>query len=179
MQPGTFARIALVLMRTLIGWHFLYEGLYKLLLPGWSRAGQPMPGWTAAGYLAQASGPLAPLLHRLAQPPLIGWIDILVPLGLALVGLSLILGLLTQIGCWGALGFLVIFYVSAIPTSGLPQPGAEGSYLLVNKNLIEASAVLVLIAFHTGRIAGLDVLRARRAAVPRAAVATEADGEKR
>jgi thiosulfate dehydrogenase (quinone) large subunit len=175
MQPGTFARIALVVMRTLIGWHFLYEGLYKLLLPGWSRAGQPMAGWTAAGYLAQAGGPLAPLLHRFAQPPIIGWIDILVPLGLALVGLSLILGLFTQLGAWGAFGFLVIFYLSAIPTSGLPQPGAEGSYLLVNKNLIEASAVLVLIAFDTGRIAGLDLLRSRRAAARHATVIAETD----
>jgi thiosulfate dehydrogenase [quinone] large subunit len=175
----TLARVALVIMRTLIGWHFLYEGLYKLLLPGWSRAGQPLTGWTAAGYLTQAGGPLGPLLHRLAQPPLIGWIDILVPLGLALVGLSLILGLFTQLGCWAALGFLVIFYVSAIPTSGLPQPGAEGSYLLVNKNLIEVSAVLVLIAFQTGRIAGLDVLRARRAAALPATVVAEPDGKTR
>jgi thiosulfate dehydrogenase [quinone] large subunit len=163
MQLGTLARISLVLMRMLIGWHFLYEGLYKLLLPGWSRTGHPVPGWTAAGYLTQAGGPLAPLLHRLAQPPAIAWIDIVVPVCLALVGLSLILGLFTQAGCWGALGLLVIFYLSAIPTSGLPQPGAEGAYLLVNKNLIEASAVLVLLACRTGRIAGLDLLRTRRA----------------
>jgi hypothetical protein len=29
--------------------------------------------------------------------------------------------------------------------------------LIVNKNLIEAAAVLVLLAFRTGRIAGLDL----------------------
>ena len=30
---------ALVVLRTLIGWHFAYEGYYKLMLPGWSRGG--------------------------------------------------------------------------------------------------------------------------------------------
>ncbi len=54
----------------------------------------------------------------------------------------------------------------AIPTSGVHQPGAEGAYLLVNKNLVEAAAVLVLLGFDTGRIAGLDLLRGRRAPTP-------------
>ena len=35
-------QIAVVALRTLIGWHFLYEGYVKLL-PAWSRDGQPMP----------------------------------------------------------------------------------------------------------------------------------------
>ena len=39
----------------------------------------------------------------------------------------------------------------------------EGTYLIVNKNLIEAAAVGVLFAFRTGRIAGLDALRRRTA----------------
>ena len=69
----------------------------------------------------------------------------------------------------GALGLLALFYVSAIPTSGLPEPHAEGAYLFVNKNLIEAAAVFVVFAFRTGRIAGLDLLRRPGAAVtPRA-----------
>nr|MBA3572564.1 hypothetical protein [Pyrinomonadaceae bacterium] len=39
-----------------------------------------------------------------------------------------------------------------------PQPGNEGTYLLVNKTLIEAAGVIVLLAFNTGAIAGLDLL---------------------
>ena len=54
---------------------------------------------------------------------------------------------------------LALFYLSAIPFSGLPEPRAEGTYLIVNKNLIEAVAVGVLMTFQTGRIAGLDMLR--------------------
>jgi thiosulfate dehydrogenase [quinone] large subunit len=75
------------------------------------------------------------------------------------------LGLFTQLGCIGALGFLAMFYLSQPPLSGMPQPGAEGAYLLVNKNLIELAAVLAVMAFRTGRIAGLDTLRAPKAAV--------------
>jgi uncharacterized membrane protein YphA (DoxX/SURF4 family) len=81
---------------------------------------------------------------------------------LVLIGLSLMLGLLTQIGCWAALVFLTLVYIAAIPGQGIPQTGTEGVSLLVNKNLIEWSAVLVLICFRTGEIAGLDVLLHRR-----------------
>jgi len=164
-MPRTDAqRAALVILRTLVGWHFLYEGYYKLLVPAWSREGQLLASWSAAGYLNAATGPLAPLFHALATPAALAAIDRIVPIALAVVGLSLILGLFTQAGCWGALVLLAGFYLSAIPTSGVPQPGAEGTYLLVSKNLIEAAAVFAVLVFHTGAIAGLDLLFARRSA---------------
>lgn len=153
--------VALVLLRTLIGWHFLYEGYYKLVVPGWTRAGAPVGAWSASGYLKAATGPLAGTFHALGQSAAAGWVDHLVPIGLALVGLSLILGLATQIGLWGALGFLTLFYLSAIPMEGVPRPWNEGTYLLVNKNLIEWAAVLALLTCRTDRIAGLDLLRRR------------------
>jgi hypothetical protein len=56
----------------------------------------------------------------------------------------------------------------------MPQPNAEGAYLFVNKNLVELAAVLVIFAFRTGRIAGLDLLLGRR---PR--VASGAPGQAR
>jgi hypothetical protein len=62
------------------------------------------------------------------------------------------------VGSWGAAALLATFYLSAVPTTGLPQAGTEGAYLLVSKTLIELVAVLVLLSFHTGRIAGLDLL---------------------
>jgi thiosulfate dehydrogenase (quinone) large subunit len=154
----TFQRTALILVRTIIGWHFLYEGVYKLMLPAWTRDGGRLAEWTARGYLKVSSGPLAPMLHRLADSSLAPWIDILVPVGLVLVGLSLMLGLFTQLGCWGAIGLLTMFYASMPPTTGLQVSGAEGAYLFVNKNLIELVTVVALLAFRTGRIAGLDQL---------------------
>jgi thiosulfate dehydrogenase [quinone] large subunit len=168
----TLQQFALVALRTLIGWHFLYEGVYKLTLPGWTRAGVPVIEWSAAGYLNAATGPLAPLFHALAHSSALAIVDRLVPIGLCLTGLSLVAGLLTQLGCVSAMAFLTLFYLSAIPTSGMPQPGAEGAYLLVSKNLIELAAVFVVLTFRTGRIAGVDVLFSQtRAAIIRDAPA--------
>ncbi len=155
-------QIALVILRTLIGWHFLYEGYYKLMLPGWGPDGRPLGPWTSAGYLRGASGPLAGLFQRMVDAGWTPWIDGAVKFTLLAIGLSLILGLFTRVGAWAALALLVLFYVLAIPWAGVPQPGNEGTYLFVNKTLIEAAAVFVLLAFNTGAIAGLDLLLSRR-----------------
>jgi len=161
-------QVSLVLLRTLIGWHFFYEGYTKLLQPAWSRAGAPVAAWSSAGYLKAATGPFADSFHALGNASWIGTLDIAIASALVAVGVSLLLGLFTQIGCLGAFGLLAMFYVSAIPM-GLPEPRSEGTYLLVNKNLIEATAVAVLFSFRTGRIAGLDRLRVSRLQPQRAA----------
>jgi thiosulfate dehydrogenase [quinone] large subunit len=145
----------LVILRTLVGWHFLYEGYTKLLHPAWGQNGVPLPPWSSAGYLKAARGPLAPLFHWMGDASWIGSLDLLLAVTLAAVGLSLMLGLFTQIGCGGAVALLAAFYLAAVPTGAL-DVRAEGTYLLVNKNLIEACAVLVLFTFRTGLIAGLD-----------------------
>lgn len=152
-------KIALVLVRTLVGWHFLYEGYFKLMRPAWTRDGQLLGAWSSAGYLRASVGPFSDLFHRLAGSSWLPTIDHAVEVGLVLVGLSLILGLFTQAGCVGALLLLATFYLSYIPTRGLQEAGNEGAYLIVNKNLVEAAAVLTVFAFRTGRIAGLDRLR--------------------
>ena len=154
---------SLVALRTVIGWHFAYEGYYKLMTPGWSRSGGVLPAFSAASYLRSATGPLAGAFHAMAaHPSIVHATDVVVPIALLLVGLSLMLGLFTQLGCVGAMAFLVLFYLSQPPLSGMPQTGAEGAYLLVNKNLIELAAVGTVMAFRTGAMAGLDCLRQPR-----------------
>ncbi len=167
-----FQQTALVLLRTLIGWHFLYEGYYKFSLPAWTPDGKPLPAFSSLGYInAATSGPLSSVAKWAVDAGLLPWIDRLIIFGLLAVGISLMLGLLTRIGCIGGLLLLALFYFTAIPTAGLPQTGAEGTYLLVNKTLIEGLAVLALFAFDTGRIAGLDRLWADRRALKPAASA--------
>ena len=155
-------QLALIVLRTAIGWHFLYEAFYKIWSPAWSPAGAPLPRWTSAGYLRGASGPLGGLFHRLIDAGWTPWIDRSVKIGLLLIGLSLILGLFTRIGAVAALAFLSLFYLLYLPLTGVPHPNNEGTYLVVNKTLIEAAAVFVLLVFDTGRIAGLDLLLRRR-----------------
>jgi thiosulfate dehydrogenase (quinone) large subunit len=175
MTQGSLSRlqqVGLIVLRTLVGWHFLYEGFFKAIAPAWGRDGNPIGHWSSAGYLKAAGGPFAWFFHWLVDSGFLDKIDFLVMVGLVLVGLSLMLGLFTQLGCTGGLMLLALFYVSAIPTSGVMRPGAEGAYLFVNKNLIEAAAVLVIFSFRTGRIAGLDLLRTGSLAARTEAVAS-------
>jgi thiosulfate dehydrogenase [quinone] large subunit len=153
-------QVSLVVLRTLVGWHFLYEGYTKLLNPAWTQGGAPLPPWSSAAYLKAATGPFAPLFHSMGNASWIGTLDLAIAVGLTAVGLSLMLGLFTQAGCGGAFALLAAFYLAAVPTGGVDLR-AEGTYLLVNKNLVEACAVLVLFAFRTGSIAGVDLLRVR------------------
>ena len=81
------------------------------------------------------------------------------------------LGLFTQSATAAAMVLLLTFYVAAIPMSGVPEPRAEGAYLVVNKTLVEAAATLVLLTARTGAIAGLDRVVSKRARLPRAAEA--------
>ena len=161
-------QVLLVVLRTLIGWHFLYEGYVKLLRPAWGPDGLPLEAWSAAGYLRGATGPFAAAFHALGSAGWVGTLDIAVAMSLAAIGLALVLGLFTQLACVGAMALLALFYVSAMPITGLPEPRMEGSYLVVNKNLIELAAVAVVFVFRTGRIAGLDrwVAAARRRRAP-------------
>lgn len=159
-------QVALIVLRTVIGWHFLYEAFYKIWSPAWSPAGTPLPHWTSAGYLRGASGPLGALFQRMVDAGWTPWIDRSVKIGLLLIGLSLILGLFTRIGAAAALVLLSLFYLLYLPLTGVPQPGSEGTYLVVNKTLIEAAAVFVLLVFDTGAIAGLDLLLRRRKSRP-------------
>ena len=155
---SSLQQFVLVALRTAVGWHFLYEAYYKIVSPAWSANGGPLTPWTSAGYLKGASGPLARIFQWMITKWGTLWIDRTVKVALLLIGISLLLGLFTRFGAVAALFFLSLFYLLYVPTLGVPQPNAEGAYLIVNKTLIEAIAVAVLLVFDTGRMAGLDLL---------------------
>ena len=97
-------------------------------------------------------------------------INFLTAWGLTLSGLSLLLGLLTPLGCLGGAYLLTMFYLAMPPFPGLPEnPMAEGHYLIVNKNMIEFLACIALVFIPTSLWVGLDAvlfgpwIRARRA----------------
>jgi len=143
-----WSMIAITVMRVVVGWHFLYEGIAKLTSPSWS----------AAGYLKQARGPFADLFKGLAsQPNLLDNANLITMWGLTIVGVLLILGLFTRLASLAGIGFIVLFYLANPPFVGyfysLP---AEGSYLIVNKNLVELCALVVILVTGSGRFAGLD-----------------------
>ena len=128
---------ALTIVRIIIGWHFLYEGISKIMADGWS----------SAPYLAGSKWIFAPLFNAMAaSQTIVGIVDFINIWGMILVGLGLILGLFTR---WAAAGgtMMLFFYFVAYP----PIPGymfgvpVEGSYLWVNRNLIELVALALFI----------------------------------
>ena len=157
MTLMTSQQITLVVLRTLIGWHFLYEGYTKLLQPAWGRAGAPLAAWSSAGYLKAATGPLAERVpcarhrRRGSARSTSSSRSLLVA-----VGLSLMLGLFTQAGCAGALALLAMFYLSAIPL-GLPEARVRRHVPHRQQEPDRGwRRCWCCFAFRTGRIAGLD-----------------------
>ena len=88
----------------------------------------------------------------------VGRIDQLTIAALVGLGLLLISGLASRVAAISAAGLLMLFYLAAPPWPGVPPvPGPEHS-LWVNKNLIEAFALLVIASVPSGRWFGLDAL---------------------
>lgn len=138
---------ALVLLRILIGWHFLYEGVIKAY----------NPSWTSRGYLLSASI-LKPFFAWLAGDSLISTIDTLNIVGLIAVGISLLIGIKVRWGCIGGILLLLLYYMAHPPFPNLPQGPSEGSYWVVNKNLIEMAALFVIYQFPLTSVFGLENL---------------------
>jgi thiosulfate dehydrogenase [quinone] large subunit len=145
---STAQMTTIVIMRILIGWHFLYEGVSKLATEGWS----------AAGYLQQARGPLAGFFKGLAaDPAMLDRVNQLNMWGLTAIGLGLILGCFTRLASASGILVVLLFYLCNPPFVGyFYSIPTEGSYLIVNKNLVEAAALAVIFATGSGRVAGLD-----------------------
>ena len=142
------AMIAITLLRVVIGWHFLYEGVSKLTSTTWS----------AAGYMKASRGPLAEFFRWIAsQPHLLDNANLITMYGLTIVGVLLMLGLFTRLAAAGGIAFILLFYLCNPPFIGyfyaIPT---EGTYLIVNKNVVELCALVVILLTGTGRFAGLD-----------------------
>ena len=138
----------LVILRVLIGWHFFYEGMAKLSNPYWS----------SSSYLAEVNWIFPDLFQAIvANPAALKVLDFLNIWGLMAIGAGLIAGCLTSAATVAGIILLLVYYLTNPPFIGVkPSMPAEGSYLIVNKVLIEMSALFVLLLFPTGRIAGLD-----------------------
>ena len=137
-----------VVLRVLIGWHFLYEGVAKLTKPAWS----------AAGFLLQSRGAFSPLFRWMAaSPDVLAIVNPLNMWGLTLIGLGLVLGCFTRTAAAAGILLLLLFYLCNPPFVGyFYSIPAEGSYLIVNKNLVELAALAVVLVTGSGRAAGLD-----------------------
>lgn len=78
--------------------------------------------------------------------------------GLTILGIMLLVGCGTRIAAVAGAFMMVMFYLPLPPWPGVPEaPGPEHS-LFINKNLIEAIALLAIASLPTGQWFGLDRL---------------------
>ena len=133
-------RFSLFLLRVSLGWLFFYAGVTKLV----------NPDWTAAGYIKSAKT-FVGFYESLLSPAVLPLVDFLNEWGLALIGLSLILGVMVRLSSvLGAILMLLYYFV----VLDFPYPNEHS--LIVDEHIIYAFALLLLAYFRAGRVWGLE-----------------------
>ena len=117
----------LMMLRLFIGWHFMYEGLVKIM----------NPKWTSLPYLLDSKGPAASFFIKLTQDDsLMTTINFLNEWALLLIGLGLTLGCLYRLSSVGGMILLAMYTLSHPSFVGASyMMPFEGSYLWIDKNL--------------------------------------------
>jgi thiosulfate dehydrogenase [quinone] large subunit len=149
-QPFTKLQLTtLVLLRWLIGWHLLYEGLSKLLNPVWS----------SKGFLNESQWILSGFSEWIiSNSSVLNIVDFLNTWGLIAIGTGLILGLFARTAAVAGSLLLLLYYLNNPPLIGLEYSiPTEGNYLVVSKTLIEAITLFALALFPTSSFVGLDM----------------------
>ncbi|MFC1766400.1 DoxX family membrane protein [Planctomycetota bacterium] len=138
----------LTVIRILVGWHFLYEGLAKIFASH----------WTSAGYLMQSHWFLSDLFHWIAgNPAALRIVDLFNMWGQVLIGLALLLGILTRFTSILGASLILLYYIANPPLTGfMGETTGEGHYLIVNKNLIEMLLLILFACVPCHRTYGID-----------------------
>ncbi|MCK5134924.1 MAG: DoxX family protein [Bacteroidales bacterium] len=141
-------KLTITIIRIAIGWHFLYEGITKLFIEGWS----------SQSYLINTSGFLSGFYHWLAGgEALVKVVDFMNIYCLILIGLALFIGVFIRLA--SVLGILLlILYYFAYPPFGTSLFGSgEGHFYIVNRNFVE-SFILLFFVISKQAGYGIDVL---------------------
>jgi uncharacterized membrane protein YphA (DoxX/SURF4 family) len=140
--------VFIILLRIFIGWHLLYEGIAKLLIPDWS----------AEAYLLNSRWIIAPVFHAMASTEAsLAVVDFLNIWGLILIGFLLLIGFRTRLFAIGGMVLLGLYYLANPPFIGTDfGVPTEGHYLFINKTLVEIAALGLLAVFPSGWFFGMD-----------------------
>lgn len=135
-----YQKISLFILRLSLGWLYFYAGITKVL----------NPEWTSAGYLKNAKT-FAFGYQWMLDPSILQVVDFLNEWGLTLLGISLFAGFLIRISAYAGVALMGLYYLAAID---FLYPNSHA--FLVDEHIIYILALLVLAAFQTGEIWGLD-----------------------
>ncbi len=149
-------KIVFTILRMAIGWHFLYEGISKFVIPDWS----------SYTYLANSTGPLSGFYHWMAaSPTLLSVVDIMNMYGLILIGAGLFLGMFARLSAMAGTLLLILYYFAYPPFGASIFNIGEGHLFIVDKIFVEAAALLLLFFSREmgyGIDAFLEILKRRK-----------------
>jgi uncharacterized membrane protein YphA (DoxX/SURF4 family) len=136
------------ILRIVIGWHFLFEGISKLFNPNWS----------SASYLIESKWLFSGFFHWLiSNNTSLQVVDFLNIWGLILIGFCLFVGLFTRVSSvFGAL-LLFLYYIANPPFVYSSIPSTNHFYI-VNYNLIEGFVLIILATFREDYLFGMQRL---------------------
>ncbi|MEI6049639.1 MAG: DoxX family protein [Bacteroidota bacterium] len=125
------------ILRIVIGWHFLFEGISKLFNPNWS----------STSYLMESKWLFSGFFHWLiSNTTTLQVVDFLNIWGLVIIGVCLFIGIFTRAaGISGA--FLLLLYYIANPPFVFSSIPSTNHFYIINYNLIEAIVLIVLASF--------------------------------
>lgn len=149
----------LMLLRLFIGWHFMYEGMVKIL----------NPKWTSLPYLLDSKGIFSSFFIQMTQDDsLMILVNFVNEWALLLVGLGLTLGCLFRLSAVGGMILLAMYTLSHPSFVGASyMMPFEGSYLWIDKNMVELVGLGVLCVFPTSQIIGFDRVLGRNCPILR------------
>ncbi len=148
-DPMRNKSIVFLLLRISLGWHFLYEGVTKII----------DPHWTAEAYLRASYGIFSSFFHFLSSGPgMIAAVDFLNEWGLILIGSALILGVFVRTASVSGIVLLMLYYF-AYPPFGNQSADivSEGHYWIINRNLIEALVFMIIYLFPSSDYSVLNI----------------------
>lgn len=152
MKNKTLSLVLLVL-RVAIGWHFLYEGIYKL-------AG---PEWSARAYLGGSYGFLSGFYHWIAgNATVMSVVDFLNVWGLVLIGAGLFLGVFIRAASVSGIVLLMLYYFAYPPFGDALYGSPEGHYWIINRNLMEVIALLVVFILPASDYSIINLLKKKK-----------------
>lgn len=137
-----FFTLFAVILRLALGVVFFGAGLSKLTMEG---------GWSASGYLLNATGPFADVFISMAGNP---FVDQLNMWGLTLIGLALLLGLFVRTASVCAILLMILYYLADFEGST-----AHG---WIDYHIIYSVVFAMFLAGGFGHMWGLDGLLERR-----------------
>ncbi len=134
------------ILRVVIGWHFLYEGIAKVFNPNWS----------SALYLMESKWFLSGFFHWLiSNNTTLQIVDFLNIWGLLIIGLFLFIGFLPRAASIGGALLLLLYYIANPPFVYSTVP-TQSHFYIINYNLIEAVVLIVIASLNGEQLFGIQ-----------------------